>query len=238
MVGRCCACTAGLALITILLSGALPSATSIGEQDSQPSGRSLAPTDNWDTVTFDVTIQHDWLRADGSPSRPPQRPISYRWERGERGRGWKTTMTLRSDTRLRVTRDGKTSPIENPFEIVRYEDDGDGTPPRLFNARGEEVRFPAPGSVQTSATDRGKLAALLSKPEQLPTELPARPRVHGRDWIENLIIREAKRQTRLDSFTQRLRSTERRDSGAGTLRPSDSYECRGSASRPGIRGGS
>lgn len=144
-------------------------------QDHRLAGASVDASSTWDTLVADVTIRHRRLDREGKPIGPDQAPVRYRWERSHGPSGWKTTLTF-------AARPAPERPQDARFELARLEDDGDGTPARAYNRRGELMALPSPDAL-----------GLKSSRHLLPESAAAsreggRPLGGGdREWVENLV---------------------------------------------------
>ena len=111
-------------------------------------------------LTADVSIRRSRVGPNGQV-RQVTNPITYRIERERTPRGWRSTMTRvgRGQPVVRVA--GREVPLDLESAVSRIEDSGDGTPARVFNARGVEVRLPSRGQVRAlMAGEAGALRRL------------------------------------------------------------------------------
>src|SRR5437870_9288275 len=95
----------------------------------------VASADAWDTFVADVTITIDpgsrSLSARRTPAPGPAH-VNYHLERALGADGnWKTTTTFDP---LSLAPAASANPR---YQLARVEDDGDGSPPRRYNASGE-----------------------------------------------------------------------------------------------------
>jgi len=90
-------------------------------------------------LSADLTVR----RSESGTTMPlqGQAPItaSYHIEQRSAGSHWRTSITLTSTYHPRVqTRQGDVQ-LDDPSVVARIEDDGDGTPVRLFDRRGKPL---------------------------------------------------------------------------------------------------
>lgn len=162
------------------------------ERRAADARRESSPT--WDTVVADITVRHRRLDREGAPVGPDAVPVRYRWERSRGPSGWKTTMTFAP--RAAATAHGR--PQDERFDLARLEDDGDGTPPRAYNRRGELMALPSPGTIGLQSGRH-----LLPESARAPLE-DVRPLTGGDvDWSENLVAPAAGTATRRQALANR-----------------------------------
>jgi hypothetical protein len=146
------------------------------------------PEEKWNTFSAEVTIRRG-LRDAAHPSGSSDGPaVKYRWERIESGGRWKTTMTVLAGARPAViTPTGQ--PLTIPPVIVRIEDDGDGSEPRLYNLQGALVRPPAKSDRQKIRANDSVFATTDALTAGRPASLSkgAAPADQGRDWVDALL---------------------------------------------------
>jgi hypothetical protein len=148
-------------------------------------------------VSADVTIQHRTMAADGTPLGIEPPPIRYRWHRAQRANGWKTTITLIEAAGPFTGR----RPQEADDQLARLEIEGDGTPPRLYNRRGElmprpllrslglaRARHLLPSSAQVAELEDGTVG----------------PRVIDRDWVESFVATPSRLGARRARLAERF----------------------------------
>lgn len=163
---------------------------------SEASAQQTPPLDvSWDTFSADVTVQHRRLTSDGLPIGTDPPPVRYRWERTEAAAGWKTVLTFHPLAASEQRATGR--PQDLQYGVARVEDDGDGTPPRVFNRLGQRMPLPAASDVGLSSArhllpETARLAA--EDGAQLPTSL------NGREWVESVIADPAKTQGRREEL--------------------------------------
>lgn len=165
-----------------------------------------AASGDWDTFTSRLTVRRAWVAADeataaSSVSLPGPVVDEYLWERQKVAHGWRTRVTLVSETGPVVqTRMGETSlPVGGG--IVRMEDAEDGTPPRFFTRSGVEVVPPAPDA-RSRFLPAGVAPAVDPDLVARATGMAVPRPVVGREWIRTLVIPGHER-------LQRLRQLER-----------------------------
>lgn len=103
-----------------------------------PQARSADPEGG--AFVVDFTVDRTLLDANGAQYGPPARPVQYRLSRARTASGWR--ITLRFDNAANPAA-GPGSP-PSPFSAGWIEMDDDGTPPRLFDGRGDRVHADLP----------------------------------------------------------------------------------------------
>jgi len=132
--GRVSYCTAGTIALSIAgvvtLSGAVQAAPQSGRDTS------------WNTVSADVTIRRTHLKADGSLlSAVPS--VTYHFEEMDTASGRKTTMTLVAADHPQVRTTAGPVQLNDTYSVMRIEDDGDGSPLRMFDRHGKPIQPPS-----------------------------------------------------------------------------------------------
>lgn len=157
---------AALAAAVVGLVGADASRALPGASDRSASSAQPAAAEPWSAFGADITVRRGRVDADGRPTGPGAPAITYRWEQTRTPRGWKTVLRLTAaERRAAKTLDGE-QPIEHPFAVARIEDEGDGSPPKLFDRRGRPVELPGEAF-------RRRLASLMRADGLLPAAPPA-----------------------------------------------------------------
>jgi hypothetical protein len=100
---------------------------------SAPNRSMLADTNSWNAYGADIITVLRNVRADGKPAAFAEIPSSRHVERRLEGNRWHTTMTIGSRA---GTMPASFAAQAARTRIVRVEDDGDGSPPRLYNGEG------------------------------------------------------------------------------------------------------
>lgn len=186
------------------------------ERDSPQALAAEVAAGTWDRFTARVRVRREWVsaeaavggaapvRADGG-SVPAAQTSEYVLERRKTTSGWKTLVTVVSDTQPTVqTRSGPAA-LTPALAIARIEDDEDGSAPRFFDSRGTEV-LPASSSLfrrlaagaASSANRRppgGSPVAEIAGPASLDVALveqamsmTAPRQAEGREWVRSLVL--------------------------------------------------
>jgi len=96
-----------------------------------------------------VSIERGIIDPNGQPALPATPTVTYRWEQTRVTGRWRSTLTVLNLTGPVVgDADGRPMQLENPFAVSRIENDGDGTPDRIYDRRGNllpPLRSPARG---------------------------------------------------------------------------------------------
>jgi hypothetical protein len=170
-----------------------------------------SPSARWNALTADITMRRYEVSAEGAPVGMPAPVVTYRWDRVETPWGWRTTMALLSAERPKVL--SLRGPVDvNPHQILRIEDDGDGSPLRVIGANGRPVPK-LPPQLMARAVDHLR-AANPSGPE-FPLQAKERgaPIVAGREWIESFLAAPERVAKRRDALRRRFGSPVARDKG-------------------------
>src|SRR6185369_17368720 len=95
-----------------------------------------------DQVAADVTIRQWRITSDDGrvASDPPG--VAFRFEAERNGAGWRTRLSTTGFEKPSATLLTGPQALDTPFLISRLEYDDDGTPPRMYNARGQLVTGP------------------------------------------------------------------------------------------------
>lgn len=169
---------------------------SLSAQDTR-GDRADAGSGHWDTFVADVTIRHRRLQRDGTPIGVEPAPIRYRWERTAGPKGWKTVTTFAPPAWGTAAAAGR--PQDARYDVARVEDDGDGTPVRAYNRRGEEMRLPPPDALGLKSGRH-----LLPDTAVLAAEAAGQSAVTRTDeWIESLIASSNKVDGRRGALKRR-----------------------------------
>jgi hypothetical protein len=118
------------------------------------------PADLWDRIGADVTITRAFSRR-GTPGELHAPEMRYRWDQVRHGSRWKTTMTVTSIGRRPIeTLDGPER-LQEGSKVARIEDEGDGTPLRIYDHNGQQIYAPKLG-------DPSVLGDILPNQDNLP----------------------------------------------------------------------
>lgn len=97
---------------------------------------------DWNTVSTDVTIRRSHVDVNGTVLRTVP-STTYRLEVTDTGLRRKTVMTLTAAERPKVRTTAGVVELTDTFGVMRIEDDGDGSPLRLFDGHGKQIVLPA-----------------------------------------------------------------------------------------------
>lgn len=170
--------------------------TAIGIVSVYVGAAGQAPLKAWDTFSADLTIRQQWVKPSGKTPRAAP-ALTYRVERTRARGGWRTRMTLREGVKPQVAVLTGLKTLENPFEVTRMEFDGDDSPVRMYNRRGQLVpgptdndrrRFALPASARDPRWP-------LSNGSGRPT-----PSARLRDWAEDVVLAPMGRADRRRAF--------------------------------------
>jgi hypothetical protein len=115
-------------------------------------------------LAAEVSIRRS-IESPGGQPRGPASQADYHLENTRTGSGWKTVMR-RLDARRAVVRVAAGDmDLAVPSAVQRVEHEGDGSPVRVFNQRGVEVRLPSPASLRALAAREPGAVGRLGLPE-------------------------------------------------------------------------
>lgn len=168
----------------LALAMALVSLSSLDAQDTRRSTRAAGALTDWDTVSADVIVQHRRVRSDGTLLGAQSLPVRYKWERSAGPGGWRTVMTF-PPSPAAMAASASLRPQDAQFQIGRIEDDGDGTPIRIYNRRGQQMRLPAVQALGLASARHllPEAAQRAAEQAQVSSSLSS----GGRDWIDNVL---------------------------------------------------
>lgn len=143
------------ALAIVCLAGAPLAAAAGGEPPSRrqlvdPLVTAVSP-EQVTAVTADIVVRHSRVDATGRARGRQPVEVAYRLERTRTARGWTSVMKLTRRPKAMVRGSDGDLAIDRVPAVTRIEDPGDGTPVRVFNARGVEVRLPSRSDVRALA---------------------------------------------------------------------------------------
>jgi hypothetical protein len=167
--------------------------------------------DDWDTFAADVTVQTERRDTTGRLV-VGQLPLQYHMERHLRdGTHWDFVLTFASRARAATA---KSSVVIHPegYEAARFELDGDGSAPRVYDGLGRIISSQVPTLPASIAARAAKMQG------QIPRALAAlgagtgvaQPKTSDRKWVEGLVLSPSGRAARAASlaakFGQSLRT--------------------------------
>jgi len=179
--------------LCVLMLGVL----SLSAYRSQPPAVPAAVNDTWDSFSVDLTFQSSTIDDQGTAVAPDRPATSYRLQRTRAGSHWQTRMTVLDAPPA----DAAATRPQNPFEIVRMEDDGDGSAVRLFDRAGTLVdRRDAARALLAAGLPFAKqeAQALDTVPAGVPTS------AKSGDPSGGLVIRRGGENTRLNALQRRM----------------------------------
>jgi hypothetical protein len=206
----------GLAMSSSWAARAVGAASPTADQTVTAAGR--APGERWNTFSAVVTIRRGVVDADHRPVGDRTFASSYHWERTQSGGRWKTTMRVVGGTRPEIVTPSGTSEAIPP-DIVRIEDDGDGTGPRFFTRQGTIVRPPTVNDRLKMSADESIFAntdALLQRSSAPPAQ-GLRITDAGRGWIDAVLPSPDRKEARRTNLQRRF------GKAVGKLRGMDRY---------------
>jgi hypothetical protein len=162
-----------------------------------PVGAQQTP---WNAFSATMTITRVQLGADRRPVAVLPPASRFRLERWQSGTLWKSALTLQSTDQIAVQSGTDTRVLRNPFQIARIEYAGDGTPPTLFNARGQVV-----STATTADVQRLVIPGVTSSP-LIPSRTVGAPVVRSDAWIDQVILTPEKKTLRRQALVQSLGS--------------------------------
>ncbi len=169
-------------------------------------------TGAWDTFSTEVTLRRRLLAADGRETGLAPTTERYRWERAKTPAGWKNTTTLTFASSPSVRSQSGAVTLEPVPTIAKVEDFEDGSAPRLWDARGVEVKPPTGlrerlGLSRSSGFDR-----VLPQPSEGAADAT---RGSGRAWVEEFLIPASGRERRRTAIGRQFGRAVSRSGGVG-----------------------
>ena len=170
------------------------------------AGTSSAPAfeETIGTLAADLTIRQGRVTADGKPTGIDPPGYTLRLQRERNGTTWRTALSLHRLDAAAVQSLTGPQALDNPFVISRLEYDDDGTPPRMYDARGRLMAGP-------SENDRRRLGVPQDKrdPNWDPSAILGRiggpPRGSDkRSFSAGLLVSLAERTKRRADLEQRF----------------------------------
>jgi len=149
----------------------------------------------WDTFSTTMTIRRRMVAADGSAVGPAPVTERYRWARTKTSTGWKSITTVTPAAGPTVRTSTGTTTIERPVTVARMEDAEDGSAPRLWDSRGNEVALP-PATIRDRTEGESPLAALRAAVPGVSRPTHA----VGRGWIDGFVMTAKGRSDRRQFF--------------------------------------
>jgi hypothetical protein len=120
------------------------------------------------------------------------------------GGRWRTTLTLQHMDRPEIRGLATSAATINPFEVVRFEYDEDGTPPRMYDRHGRLVRLPGSADRRRLHTPAA-IAAGLPVLESLAGRVPPPPVTFGgQDWAAAVVAPPEQRAARRIAIERQL----------------------------------
>lgn len=145
---------------------------------------SLAPSAAWNAFSTDMTLRRAVVGVDGKPVGAAIPTMRYRLERTETADGWRTVTTVLSAEPFKVLEDGKVTLLDH-FAVARIEDDGDGSPSRIYLRNGKLLD---PRPAEAVATGIRQLFELNPEAaDQIVNNRSQSSQLRGRDWVEAFI---------------------------------------------------
>jgi hypothetical protein len=205
-----------VAACTVVLVGSIAAIEGVAQQPGPTPGATGPLAERLASISVELTLHQRVVATDGSVRRQSVAPLKYRWERRRAGAGWRTAITLLSGLRPVVGEGDARVRLDNPFAIVRVEDDEDGTPPRLFDAVGRRVPLPFDAARrQLQAPRVPELPALALPPVTGRAAAPLRP--PDPDWLDSFAAAQSARADRQARLARRFGSS------AGRVRSLDRF---------------
>jgi hypothetical protein len=152
-------------------------------------------------ISADVTIKRSFSRRD-APGALAAPEMQYRWDQIRKGSRWKTTFTVVSIGRQPVeTLDGPVA-LQEISKVARIEDEGDGTPIRVFDHNGEPISAPRLGNAEVLGDVRPNAYKLPPRPSLPLAGSPTR--VEDSEDLEMLLFARARQSARREALERRL----------------------------------
>jgi hypothetical protein len=171
--------------------------SSFDRTDAQTTGTVL--DEPWDRISADVTITRHFVKVDntGEFAAPALR---YRWDRARTGSGWKSVLTVVSVDRPMVeTLDGPVK-LQEISRVARLEDDGDGSPVRVYDHNNQLLHAPTLGDPAVL----GELWPNKFRLPNRPTFPRSRPSAAGLRGVEALAFARERQAARKEALREKL----------------------------------
>lgn len=180
----------------------------------------------WDTFSTRITVRREWLsarpvvngQAVSTPAGvlvPTLAPLvdEYVWERRKTATGWRSRMTIVSETAPVVQ--GRLGSVTLPGDrgIAWMEDAEDGSLPRFFAKNGSELVLPSgdarerlmPAAAAAAASAASAAASGLDADMvgRVTGAAMVRP-TPGREWVRSFVLLPEERQRRMTQVSRRF----------------------------------
>lgn len=162
------------ALVVPLRSSATPAREAGGDEFVDPFVTRV-DFDRVTAVTAEVSIRRVRTDAHGRPTGAAAPAVSYRLERRRSGGAWRSTWRLVRRGAPLVRSPKGDVPLETSPSLGWVEDAGDGTPARVFNGRGVELRLPSRRQVRALVEGVPGALGQLGLPDATEPETAAGP---------------------------------------------------------------
>lgn len=157
-------------------------------------------------MTAEVSIRRTRVGEDGRPRGGALPAVRYRLERTRTATGWRSTLRRLDRQRPLVRTSAGEVALDQASAVDRVEDAGDGTPVRVFNDRGVEIRLPSKARLRALAGGEPGALRSLGLPEPAGSEpaAPAATAPPSKDPLLGLVHPRRARGARREAITQRL----------------------------------
>jgi hypothetical protein len=184
-----------LAVTLVCLGGSPTVQRTIAQSAPAPS------LGDYDVISADVTIKRSFSRRDsaGALETPEMR---YRWEQVRKGSRWKTTFSVASIARRPVeTLDGPVQ-LQEGSKVARIEDEGDGSPLRVFDHNGQRIYAPRLGNASVLGDIQPNSYNLPPRPQLPFSGTPTRSA--DSNGLEMFIFARDRQAVRREALEERL----------------------------------
>lgn len=157
-------------------------------------------------MTAEVSIRRTRLGEDGRPSGGAMPAVRYRLERTRTDTGWRSTLHRLDRQRPTVRTAAGEVALDHASPVSHVEDTGDGTPVRVFNDRGVEIRLPSKTRLRALAGGEPGALRSLGLPERAESEsaAPSEGGLASKDPLLGLVHPRRARGARREAIRQRL----------------------------------
>jgi hypothetical protein len=154
----------------------------------------------WNAATMDFVVSRQIVGGDGRANGIAKQTSRYHLDVSAAPAGWRTHLTIAHGTQSRTRWDGATV-TDDPIGSIRVEDEGDGSPVRVFDRNGHEIRLPSNDVMARIAAGVPSLGEVRT---QTFASTPPRQARFGRDWIAQMVATAPERGNRLRAVANAL----------------------------------
>jgi hypothetical protein len=166
-------------------------------------GRATTTPVGGEAFSADLTMRQARVGPDGQSAGPAAPSATVRMTRRLQGGRWRTTLTLQHMDRPEIRGLATSAATINPFEVVRFEYDEDGTAPRMYDRHGRLVRLPG-GADRRRLHTPAAIAAGLPVLESPAGRVPPPVAFAGQDFAAAVLAPPTERAARRTAIERQL----------------------------------